>query len=52
MIYVLEIDKLSGEIKEIVWEIPDLSIKMFESWHKLKLIKGRKKSSTTQYIAN
>ena len=31
MIYVLEIDKLSGDLKGIVWETPDLSIKMFES---------------------
>ena len=52
MIYVVDIDKLSGDLKEIVWETPDLSIKMFESWHKLKMIKGRKKSSTKQSIAN
>jgi hypothetical protein len=43
MIYVLDIDKLSGDLKGTVWETSDLSIKLFESWHKLKLIKGRKK---------
>ena len=42
-IYASDIDKLSGDLKGTVWETPDLSINMFESWHKLKLIKGRKK---------
>jgi hypothetical protein len=44
MIHVLKIDKIPRDLKGIVWEIPEISIKIFETWNKVKLTERKNKS--------
>jgi hypothetical protein len=44
MIHVLNVDKIPRALKGIVWEIPEISIKIFEKWNKVRLTERQNKS--------